>query len=106
MFDNSEEEDDGIFAFEEANLAEVLKMMKQCSELLDTCDVDYLCEIYREMYPPKEGIMEISEERLQELNRKVLSETLQELVKKNLVDVSWSDTENDFIFNLKDSSGV
>lgn len=101
MFNSEDNEDDEMFAFDEDKLYEVMKIMKNASELLETCDTDYLCEQFRKLYPPKDGIFEINEDRLIKLNSAVLSDTLQELVKQDLVDMSWSDEANDFIFSAK-----
>jgi hypothetical protein len=36
----------------------------------------------------------------------LVGENLNELVKKGLVELAWSDEHNDFVFSAKNSSGV
>ena len=99
--------DEDEFEFDEADLFKVMSYMKNCSEMLLTCDTAELCKHYLKLYPPQDGICVISESRLNHLNTEMINITLQELVKKDLVEMSWSDTKNDFVFSLKeDTSGI
>lgn len=99
--------DEDEFEFGEDDLFKVLSYMKNCSEMLMNCDTEELCEHYRRLYPPVDGLFLFSESRMNHLNTEMINITLQELVKRDLVEMSWSDTKNDFVFSLKeDTSGI
>lgn len=99
--------DEDEFEFDASELFKVMSYMKNCSEMLMNCDTEELCTHYLRLYPAVDGICLISEARLNHLNTEMINVTLQELVKKDLVEMSWSDTKNDFVFSLKeDTSGI
>lgn len=100
--DNWQDEE---FEFPEDNLEKVMDYLKQSSEMLMECPTEELCEKYKEMFPPKFGFYRMSEERLIKLNNAMINDTLHQLVKDGLVEMSWDDKQNDFVFFMKDASG-
>lgn len=99
--------DEDEFEFDASELFKVMSYMKNCSEMLMNCDTEELCTHYLRLYPAVDGICLISESRLNHLNTEMINVTLQELVKKDLVEMFWSDEKKDFTFALKeDTSGI
>lgn len=101
---NSEDED--AFEFPEEHLYKVLDTMKECSEMLLACDTLELCDEYKKLFPAQFGIYTISENRLKRLNAKIINDTLMDLVKKDLVEMTWDDKLRDFVFRNKNLSGA
>jgi len=99
--------DEDEFEFMEEDLYKVISNMKNCSDMLMACDTEELCEHYKMLFPAVNGVYVISESRLQHLNAEMINITLRQLVKKDLVEMSWSEIKNDFVFSLKeDASGL
>ena len=95
---NDEEE----YEFPEENLEQIIDYLKQSSEMLKECPTDELCEKYKKMFPPQFGMYRMSEERLIKLNNEMINDTLHQLVKDGLVEMSWDDVKNDFVFFVKE----
>ena len=95
-------EDEEEYEFPEENLEQIIDYLKQSSEMLKECPTDELCEKYKEMFPPQFGMYRMSEERLIKLNNEMINDTLRQLVKDGLVEMSWDDEKNDFVFFVKE----
>ena len=94
--------EDEEFEFPEDNLAKVIDYLKESSEMLKECPTEELCEKYKKMFPPKFGMYIMSEERLIKLNNEMINDTLHQLVKDGLLEMSWDDKTNDFVFFMKE----
>ena len=99
-------DDEDLFEFPEDQLYKVLDTMKECSEMLLACDTLELCDEFKKLFPPEFGICAISENRLKKLNTKIINDTLMDLVKKDLVEMTWDDKLRDFVFRNKTTSGT
>ena len=99
-------EDEEEYEFPEENLEQVIDYLKESSEMLKECPTDELCEKYKKMFPPQFGMYRMSEERLIKLNNEMINDTLRQLVKDGLVEMSWDDEKNDFVFFVNDASGL
>jgi hypothetical protein len=103
MSDNDNWQDDE-FEFPEDNLEKVLEYLKESSEMLKECPTEELCEKYKKLFPPQFGYFRISESRLVELNNLIINDTLHQLVKDGLIEMSWDDVKNDFVFFTKEDT--
>lgn len=99
-------EDEEEYEFPEENLEQIIDYLKQSSEMLKECPTEELCEKYKKMFPPQFGMYRMSEERLIKLNTEMINDTLHQLVKDGLVEMSWDDEKNDFVFFVNDVSGL
>lgn len=99
-------EDEEEYEFPEENLEQIIDYLKQSSEMLKECPTEELCEKYKKMFPPQFGMYRMSEERLIKLNNEMINDTLHQLVKDGLVEMSWDDEKNDFVFFVNDVSGL
>lgn len=97
MIDENEE-----YEFPEDKLEQVLDYLKESSEMLKECPTEELCNRYRDLFPPEFGFYRMSEARLMKLNEAIINDTLQQLVKDGLVEMSWDDKKNDFVFFMKE----
>jgi hypothetical protein len=88
------------FVFPPENMFIVLDTMKECSDLLEKCETQDLCEIYAKLFPIKDGVYELSDTHLKALCHAVFDKTSLELVDKGLLELMWNDEANEFAFRL------
>jgi hypothetical protein len=102
--DDNNLNDGDLYECKAESIKEVLEHLKKSSDLLSLTDTAELCEHYTKLFPPVDGYYTISENRIKQLNNYVLSVSLAQLVKLNVVDLVWSDEDKDFIYKLKTDS--
>jgi hypothetical protein len=98
-----EHEDNQLFECEDHNLYTVLDTLKVYSELLSVTETEELVKEYRKLFPPENGICLISDANLDKLVNHILSMTLSDLVDKGMINMTWSDESNDFVFYKNDN---
>lgn len=81
---------------------QVLDKLKVASDFLMLSDTAELSKHYQFLYPAVDGVYTISESRINSLARYMFNLTAADLVKKGVIELLWSDKENDFVFKIKD----
>jgi hypothetical protein len=95
------------FQFHESVIFELLDSIKRSYPLLDTIPTEEIVEKYRKIFPPDEfGGYMINEPMLDRINSEFLNETLQGLVDRGAVELCWDESQQDFVFKLKDDNSL
>ena len=96
--------DEERYVFEPENMFTVWDKMKQCNHLLITCETQYLCELYAKLFPVRDdGLYELCESHVKALVHAVFDTNALILVDKGLVELVWSDEENDFAWRATEA---
>jgi len=96
--------DEEKYVFEPENIFTVLDKMKTCNELLMTCETQYLCDLYMKLFPKRaDGVYELYEAHVKALTHAVFDTNALALADRGLVELVWSDEENDFAWRATEA---
>jgi hypothetical protein len=104
-YDFHEEEDfdnQDVYECNAEVIEQVLDRLKVASEFLMLSETAELAKHYQFLYPAVDGVYTITENRVHKLASYMFNLTANELVKKGVIELLWSDKENDFVFKIKD----
>lgn len=100
-------DDSSEFVFTPDNFEVIMERMRGLNNFFNSHTVDQLVEGFKKFQQlGSDGQYVISVDIIEKFSDFLVSETLNELVRKDMVDVEWSDEHNDFVFSAKNSSGV
>lgn len=89
------------YNFEPEKIYIVLNSMKRCKPLLNACETEDLCDLYKKLFPlNNHGMYDITPEHLDELEKAMHDQILLELVDRGLLEMGWDGEANDFTFRL------
>jgi len=106
-YSDNDFEDNVEYSFTTDNFEVIMDRMRSVSDFFQACEVDYLIEMWQKFQKPNpDGTYNMSVNLIEKFSDFLVGENLNELVKKGLVELAWSDEHNDFVFSAKNSSGV
>jgi hypothetical protein len=102
-------DDSDEFVFTPDNFEVIMERMRGLNNFFNSHTVDQLVEgldqlvegVKRFQQIDSDGQHVISVDIIEKFSDFLISETLNELVRKDMVDVEWSDEHNDFVFKAK-----
>lgn len=102
MNDFQEFELNSEYPFSPDNFEPIMERMREVSEFFFTHTVEDLIEKFKKFQRiDKDGNYVMSIKIIEKFSDYLVSETLNELVEKGLVDYYWSDEHQDFVFKAK-----
>lgn len=91
-----------LYRFKAENMVPVLDRMKGSHPFIEHADTNDLCEIYRKLFKPVDGMYEISIKHVFALVNAVRDKALLELVDMGHLDLTWDPEKEEFAFILTD----
>jgi hypothetical protein len=103
MNDFEKFESNSEYSFSPDNFEPIMERMRGVSEFFFTHSVEDLIEKFKKFQRiDKDGNYVMSIKIIEKFSDYLVSETLNELVEKGLVDYYWSDEHQDFVFKTKE----
>lgn len=106
-FSDNDFENDRVYTFDPKDLTAIMERLQAATEFLSNCDLEDLEEMWQKFQKKdQDGMYQMSLEIVSKFTDFLVSDALNALVAKNLIDYEWSDEHNDFVFKCVDSSGA